>query len=210
MNRHLAARLVGLCVIAVGVTAVAVQASGGSDPTPIVAGHRASIECTRNGKVNFHADSYGSGTYSVDGSAPIAFQGGFDFMLSGLVSHTLTVTADDWPTFSESAGPCKQPEEPTTTTGATTTTVGATTTTACPDCTPNTNVIVPTTTATTTTEPVPTTGGPTTEPAPATTDAPATTVEPTPTVTPAPVVAPPSTERRPPSTPTPVTLPSTE
>jgi len=132
---------------------VGIAACGSS--REISAGHVADIQCESDGAVHYSASLYGSGSYSIDGGATVPFQGGFSGTLPGTSAHTLTITAPDWPTFSQSAGPCVQP---TTIPQTAPPTTGAATTTTCPDCTINTVVITATTAPTSTTIPTSTTG----------------------------------------------------
>jgi hypothetical protein len=157
------------------VVALAALAACGA-PQDLAAGHSASIGCGADGNVHVSATQYNAASYSIDGGAPVAFTGGFSLTLSG-TAHTVKITADDWPTFLETAGPCEQPT--TTTVKVTTTTAAATTTTIdrCPPedepCTPGTvNVTTTTGPATSTTAPATTTTGP---PGATTTTGPSTT-----------------------------------
>lgn len=119
--------------------------------------HNATIGCGSDHAVHVSADSYGNGSYRVNGGNAIPFQGGFTLTLPGGVVQHILITASDWPTFDHTAGPCIQPTTTTTVPAATTTTVRPTTTTvAATTTTTTTTVAGPTTTAaptTTTTTP---------------------------------------------------------
>jgi hypothetical protein len=141
-------RVIFLCLVMLGLVAACGQQSD------IGPGHSASISCGRDGQVHISVSNYGEAVRVVDGGIEQPFHGGFTMELSGTSRHTIVITADDWPTFNESAGPCVQPT--TSTTEKVTVPDSTTTTTICVDCIPNTNVTIPdgtTTTSTTTTCP---------------------------------------------------------
>ena len=140
--------------------ALAVVLIACGSPQAIRPGHTAGISCGSDGMVHASASQYNGGTYQVNSLEPVNFQGGFSFPLDGTKAWTLTVTANDWPTFTGSAGPCQQSSTTTTICvdcvpntniggGSTTTTTGASTTTTsvCVDCVPNTNAATTTTTS---------------------------------------------------------------
>lgn len=130
--------------------------------------HGASITCL-GGQVHIVASQYPEGgAYVLDGGTPVPFTGGFALVLDAL-QHHIVITAPDWPTFDQSAGPCS--EETTTTTTTTTTTPATTTTIPATTTTAGTTTTIP---ATTTTVPPTTTEGATTTVAPVVTTAPTT------------------------------------
>ena len=71
------------------------------------AGHQAGIIC-QDGQVLVGAITYvNGGKYSIDGAPFVSFNPGFGpIPLSGNARHHLVVTATDWPTFDDYAGPC--------------------------------------------------------------------------------------------------------
>ncbi len=91
---------------------VAVAACG--TPQSIDAGHTAGISCGGDGAVHAVGSQYNGGEYSLNGQPAVSFQGGFNLSLDGTKTWTITVTANDWPTFTGSAGPCEQPTTTTT------------------------------------------------------------------------------------------------
>jgi hypothetical protein len=110
------------------------------------AGHQAGIIC-QDGSVLVGAITYvQGGSYSIDGAGWIHFQNGFGpLTLSGNVRHHLVVTAPDWPTFDDYAGPCIVPTTvPQTTTPRSVPTTVADTTTV-----PSSTSTVPQTSTTT-------------------------------------------------------------
>ena len=77
--------------------------------------HVATIACAADGEVHAQASQYAGGQYTLNGGAPTSFSAGFDLTLDGAQAWTLVVTADDgFPTFTDSAGPCRTPSSSTT------------------------------------------------------------------------------------------------
>jgi hypothetical protein len=99
-----------LIVIATMVVVIAGLFAIAHRSEPRAAGHQAGIIC-QDGQVLAGAITYvNGGRYSIDGAPFVSFNPAFGpIPLSGNARHHLVVTAPDWPTFDDYAGPCVAP-----------------------------------------------------------------------------------------------------
>lgn len=136
MNRRTQLAALGLIVAAAVIV-----------PSHMAAAHNASLACQADGRIKFTADSYGAGSWSVNGGSPHTFSGGFTVFLPGDTAVRGVIVAPDWPRFDQTAGPCVQPT--TTTVRATTTTAAAATTTSARSTTSTSTTTAPSSPSTT-------------------------------------------------------------
>lgn len=195
----------GRTALLVILMAIAIVACG--QRSSIAPGHSVSLRCNSAGQVVISATQYGSGAYSLNGAPAVPFTGGFNLVLSGTSAQHIVVTADDWPTFDQTLGPCEQP----TTSTIPRTTAEQTTTTEdkCPndDCIPNTVAATTTTVAPTTSATVATTTTVASSTSTSTTTPPSTSPATSTSSSVSPTTAPSSSSTTTPGVPT--TLPST-
>jgi len=137
-------KLLALLVISVALIVAGSRTAGA---------HSAYIRCEGT-QLHYHADSYTTGRYTIDGGTAAAFEGGFDFVRPGDHVGRLTITAPDWPTFSSEAGPCQGG-----TTSTSTTVPSSSSTSAVPPPT-STTVVSSSTTSTSSIAPSPTSSAP--------------------------------------------------